>query len=208
MGRSLTHVSRSQWCFLDHHLSPLHHRDTQSENLVLLLLSKSKNLWNLNSVWHGIKSRYPYLLGLGLIIHVVFLSLTFYCWPIRDASVGELFPKMDWGKTTCPFASLLGTEGQRIFYTLPETGATLATAIAALHGYFTAKVNVVVERHTFKKRVQLADESIIQYVTALRRLVATCEFASCDDIRDQLKIPAHVFVVDPHLATAPECPAI
>ena len=77
----------------------------------------------------------------------------------------------------------LGTEGQRIFYTLPETRATLA----ALHGYFMPKVNVVVERHTFRKRVQLADESIIQYVTALRRLVATCEFASCDDmIRDQL----------------------
>ena len=63
----------------------------------------------------------------------------------------------------------------------------MATAIAALHGYFTPKVNVVVERHTFRKRVQLADESIIQYMTALRRSVATCEFASCDDmIRDQL----------------------
>ena len=77
----------------------------------------------------------------------------------------------------------LGTEGQRIFYTLPETRATLA----ALHGYFMPKVNVVVERHTFRKRVQLADESIIQYVTALRRLVATCEFAICDDMmRDPL----------------------
>ena len=61
----------------------------------------------------------------------------------------------------------LGTEGQRIFQKLPETCAKLATAIAALHGYFTPKVNVVVERHTFRKLVQLADELIIQYVTAL-----------------------------------------
>ena len=49
----------------------------------------------------------------------------------------------------------------------------LATAIAVLHGYFTPKVNDVVEQHIFRKRVQLADESTIQYVTALRRLVAT-----------------------------------
>ena len=81
----------------------------------------------------------------------------------------------------------LGTEGQRIFYTLPNTGDTLATALTSLHGYFTPKVNVVVERHTFRKQVQLADESIIQYVTALRQLAATCEFANGDDmIRDQL----------------------
>lgn len=81
----------------------------------------------------------------------------------------------------------LGTEGQRIFYTLADTGTTLATALKALDDYFTPKVNVVVERHTFRKRAQLRDETIVQYIAALRQLAATCEFENSDDmIRDQL----------------------
>ncbi|XP_023806938.1 uncharacterized protein K02A2.6-like [Oryzias latipes] len=81
----------------------------------------------------------------------------------------------------------LGSEGQRIFHTLPETGTTLATAIAALRAHFTPTVNVVVERHTFRKRVQGAQEPILHYIAALRELASTCDFANADDmIRDQL----------------------
>lgn len=81
----------------------------------------------------------------------------------------------------------LGTEGQRIFYTLDDTGTTLETALKALNDYFTPKVNVVVERHAFRKRAQLRDESIVQYIAALRHLAVTCEFENSDDmIRDQL----------------------
>nr|XP_055067975.1 uncharacterized protein K02A2.6-like [Misgurnus anguillicaudatus] len=82
----------------------------------------------------------------------------------------------------------LGTEGQRLFYTLPDTGDTLDSAMAALQTYFNPKINVVAERHSFRKRAQAPSESVLQYVAALRDLVSKCEFgANTDDmIRDQL----------------------
>lgn len=82
----------------------------------------------------------------------------------------------------------LGTEGQRLFYTLPNTGDNLADAIKALEEHFTPKRNVVVERHAFRKRVQRTDETVVQYIAALRDLATTCEFAdNLDDmLRDQL----------------------
>lgn len=45
----------------------------------------------------------------------------------------------------------LGTAGQKIFDTLPETGDTLESAINALSTHFTPAINVVVERHNFRK---------------------------------------------------------
>uniref|UniRef100_A0A673G1B2 Retrotransposon gag domain-containing protein n=1 Tax=Sinocyclocheilus rhinocerous TaxID=307959 RepID=A0A673G1B2_9TELE len=82
----------------------------------------------------------------------------------------------------------LGTEGQRIFYALPETGDTYASAISALQKHFTPKVNVVVERYAFRKHAQFPHETIAQYVAALRAHAATCGFEDkADDmIRDQL----------------------
>lgn len=82
----------------------------------------------------------------------------------------------------------LGTEGQRIFYSLPDTGATYDTAVAALKAHFTPKTNTVAERHVFRKRTQASHESIIQYIAALRDLASTCEFGEHTDemIRDQL----------------------
>uniref|UniRef100_A0A672KEJ7 Retrotransposon gag domain-containing protein n=1 Tax=Sinocyclocheilus grahami TaxID=75366 RepID=A0A672KEJ7_SINGR len=91
----------------------------------------------------------------------------------------------------CKRATLLhclGTEGQRIFYALPETGDTYASAISALQKHFTPKVNVVVERYAFRKRAQFPHKTIAQYVAALRAHAATCGFEDkADDmIRDQL----------------------
>lgn len=82
----------------------------------------------------------------------------------------------------------LGSEGQRIFHTLPESGDDLATAITALGKHFNPAINVVAERHAFRKRIQGAQETILQYIAALRTLAATCEFGeSADDmLRDQL----------------------
>lgn len=45
----------------------------------------------------------------------------------------------------------LETEGQRIFYSLPHTGDTVASAVAALKQHFVLKVNVVVETLAFTK---------------------------------------------------------
>ena len=82
----------------------------------------------------------------------------------------------------------LGTEGQRIFYNLPNTGATYDTAVNALKAHFNPKTNTVAERHAFRKRSQAPHESILQYVAALRDLVSTCDFGDSENemIRDQL----------------------
>lgn len=45
----------------------------------------------------------------------------------------------------------LGSEGQRIFYTLPESGDDLAIAINALGKHSNPVINVVAEHHTFRK---------------------------------------------------------
>lgn len=56
-----------------------------------------------------------------------------------------------------------------------NTGDSLAAAIAAPKEHFMLTVNVVVEHHTFRKRVQRPQESIVQYIASLRELAATCE---------------------------------
>lgn len=81
----------------------------------------------------------------------------------------------------------LGSEGQRIFHTLPDSGNDLATAITALQNHFTPDINVVAVHHAFRKRVQGAQETIVQYIAALRQLTATCKFPNGGYmIRDQL----------------------
>lgn len=71
---------------------------------------------------------------------------------------------------------------------MPDTGETYDSAVDALKKHFMPKVNVVVERHTFRKRVQASHENIQQYVAALHALAANCDFGDkVDDmIRDQL----------------------
>ena len=82
----------------------------------------------------------------------------------------------------------LGAEGQRIFYALPDSGTSLEQAVAALNKHFIPKVNVVVERHMFRKRAQLPHETVAQYITALCALSVKCDFKENADemLRDQL----------------------
>ncbi|CAL9701834.1 unnamed protein product [Knipowitschia caucasica] len=82
----------------------------------------------------------------------------------------------------------LGTEGQRLFYTLPDTGTTYDTAITALKGYFVPKVNVIAERHRFRQRAQRPDETVNQFLASLRELAAACDFGNMEEqmLRDQL----------------------
>ncbi|KAJ8362815.1 hypothetical protein SKAU_G00116460 [Synaphobranchus kaupii] len=82
----------------------------------------------------------------------------------------------------------LGTEGQRLFYTLPNTGDSFTAAVTALTAHFIPKVKIIVERHAFRKRAQGPQETVLQYVAALRDLAATCEFTDRESemIRDQL----------------------
>uniref|UniRef100_A0A8C6V5S1 Gypsy retrotransposon integrase-like protein 1 n=1 Tax=Neogobius melanostomus TaxID=47308 RepID=A0A8C6V5S1_9GOBI len=100
-------------------------------------------------------------------------------------ATGNSWPE---GRKRATLLHCLGTEGQRLFYSLPETGDTIASAVTALEKYFTPKVNVVVERHLFRKRKQAPHETIVQYVAALRDLASRCNFEDKMDemIRDQL----------------------
>ncbi|XP_064462347.1 uncharacterized protein K02A2.6-like [Ornithodoros turicata] len=97
----------------------------------------------------------------------------------------------------------LGTEGQRIFYTLPaadvpttqtiegasSTGTTnvYVQALATLEKRYAESFNVIVERRKFRQRAQLPDETVEDYVTALRGLAITCNYGTMLDetLRDQ-----------------------
>ncbi len=54
----------------------------------------------------------------------------------------------------------LGTEAQRIFYTLPNTGTTYTSALTALRAHFVLKVNAIAEHHKFRQREQRHDENM------------------------------------------------
>ena len=81
-----------------------------------------------------------------------------------------------------------GTEGRRLFYTLPVDGDTYSAVLGALTVFFMPKVNVVFERYKFRQRAQRPGESTAQFVAALREIAVYCEFSDLSDemIRDQL----------------------
>lgn len=82
----------------------------------------------------------------------------------------------------------LGTEGQRLYNTLPLTEDTYGGSLLALQTFFTPNVNVVAERYRFRQRAQAMGESTDHYVAALRELVKTCNFSTMENemLRDQI----------------------
>lgn len=99
----------------------------------------------------------------------------------------------------------LGTEGQRLFYTLPNTGGSYDEAMVALELQFVPKVNTVVARHQFRQRAQRADETVPQYLAALRELAATCAYATMENemLRNQLIEKAYAPAVRERLLLEP-----
>ena len=75
-----------------------------------------------------------------------------------------------------------GPATQDIFDTLPDTGdtANYTLAMQELDAYFTPLKNVDFEIFTFRKESQRSDETLDQYVTRLRKLASTCDFADVD----------------------------
>ncbi|PIK33917.1 hypothetical protein BSL78_29263 [Apostichopus japonicus] len=61
-------------------------------------------------------------------------------------------------------------------------------AVAILYEYFVPATNIVAERYRFRQRSQRHDETIDQFVTALRQLVVHCEFGDLQQemLRDQI----------------------
>ena len=60
--------------------------------------------------------------------------------------------------------------------------------LTKLSEYFIPKRNKIYERYVFNSRSQKADESFEQFLTALRKLAATCEFGTFEDemLRDRI----------------------
>ena len=85
----------------------------------------------------------------------------------------------------------LGTEGQRIFHTLPQDGIKIDdeydVAVQVFNRHFQPKLNVVAERYKFRRRSQLPGESVDDYIRELRALASSCNFGDMTDemIRDQ-----------------------
>ncbi|XP_038063014.1 uncharacterized protein K02A2.6-like [Patiria miniata] len=86
----------------------------------------------------------------------------------------------------------LGTEGQRVFHTLPQENAgenedEFDSALRVLDRHFKPKLNVVAERYRFRRRSQLPGESVDDYIRELRALASSCNFGNMTDelIRDQ-----------------------
>ena len=71
----------------------------------------------------------------------------------------------------------LGTEGQRIFYTLPVDGDTYSAAVGAITTFFMPKMNIVFKRYKFRQRAQRPGELTAQFVATLREIAVNCEFS-------------------------------
>ena len=88
--------------------------------------------------------------------------------------------------------NMIGSEGQRIFFTAVSSTAyealTYTQLLNRFRDQFDKPTNVVAERFKFRKRAQLPSETVDQYITTLRELASTCSFGNFEDdmIRDQL----------------------
>ena len=69
----------------------------------------------------------------------------------------------------------------------PLDESTFEVLSTTLAGHFHPKPNVISQRFTFNQRNQKQDESISEYLAALRKLAIDCNFASKDTIEEALR---------------------
>ena len=87
--------------------------------------------------------------------------------------------------------SIMGKECLHVCRNLPMTADERQDAdviLTKLSEYFIPKRNKIYERYVFNSRCQKADESFDQFLTALRKLAATCKFDTFEDemLRDRI----------------------
>ena len=76
---------------------------------------------------------------------------------------------------------------QDIFSTLDNAGEGYKTAMKNLADYFELKKKVSYERHVFRSTVQSLGETMEKYVTRLKMLASSCDFAEVEvEIRDKV----------------------
>ena len=102
------------------------------------------------------------------------------------------FDKLDPAIRRAHFIASLGSEGQRIFFSLEVRDDSLDAAKDAVRAHFVAVTCEETLRYQFKTRGQSQDENIDTYVAELRRLIVGCNYdrygADCEKemIRDQI----------------------
>ncbi|KAJ1088474.1 hypothetical protein NDU88_001631 [Pleurodeles waltl] len=99
-------------------------------------------------------------------------------------------------RKTCVLQHCLGAEGQEILETLPaittSDGAEgdnslneFKATLLRLDKHFLPKVSIILQRYYFGKRKQTDDESIEDFVTALRKLASSCNFG--ENLEERIK---------------------
>ena len=71
----------------------------------------------------------------------------------------------------------MGTDSYSVYRTIKkdETDTTLAAALTRLEKHYVPQKNVTYERHKFRQRKQGSEESIDDFITALRTLARECK---------------------------------
>ena len=85
---------------------------------------------------------------------------------------------------TATLLSIMGKECLHVCRNLPMTADERQDAdviLTKLSKYFIPKWNKIYEHYVFNSRSQKADESFNRFLTALRKLAATCEFGTFED---------------------------
>ena len=89
------------------------------------------------------------------------------------------------------FQVVIGQECCSVLQNLNLTQAQLASSVTivdALNDYFLPKTNVIYERYKFDTRNQAHHETIDEYVSASRHLVASCELGNLKVILYVIKL--------------------
>ena len=97
----------------------------------------------------------------------------------------------------------LGTEGQRIFYTLPgasDDKLTLDAAVKLLNSYFIPKTNIISNWVKFISIEQTPGQTINNFVSCLREQAALCDFGTFEDRMVHVMIGARA--LDARIRTA------
>ncbi|UYV68431.1 K02A2.6-like [Cordylochernes scorpioides] len=97
--------------------------------------------------------------------------------------------KVDKKKAT--FFSLCGRETYNLIRTLTSPKNPLETEweeiVAGIKKYFDPTPNIIVQRFKFAKRLQMPNETISEFITALKKIAEKCEFPDVEDrLRDAL----------------------
>ena len=90
------------------------------------------------------------------------------------------------------FITCIGADALRIYNSLPFalTTRTSLKVLAAMEKYCLGETNVIYERFVFNQRAQQEGETFDQFLTALKELAKTCNFAAMHDelVRDRIVV--------------------